>query len=33
MVVEVFFENAPEIAQDAQLTATPVSIEKSAAKP
>jgi hypothetical protein len=33
MVIEVFFENAPEIARDAQLTATPVSIEKSAAKP
>jgi hypothetical protein len=33
MVIEVFFENAPEIAGDAQLTVTPVSIEKSAGKP
>jgi outer membrane biosynthesis protein TonB len=33
MVIEVLFENAPEIARDTQLTVAPVSIEKSAAKP
>ena len=33
MVVEVFFENVPDMARDAQLTATPVSIGKPAAKP